>query len=321
MGDMISGRDILSALQLEPEDIMDLVQLAEEIRASQPPRSLAAGRLMCTAFFEPSTRTRLSFTFAMKRLGGDVVDLGPEEVTSRAKGESFEDTVRMIDGYGPDVIVVRHGQPGSATIAAEIASAPVINAGDGPNEHPTQALTDLYTLWREYRRLDGLTVAMVGDLKYGRTTSSLSYALSKFPNNKVYYVSPPQLRMRPEVLDRVSGKLRYEEVERLEDVREPLHAIYMTRVQKERFRDQSEYEELKSYYVLTPELLARLPGKPIVMHPLPRVSEIPVSLDSHPQSRYFQQAQNGMYVRMALLIRVLGLQWPRGSPRRRAAAP
>ncbi|MGC8556382.1 MAG: aspartate carbamoyltransferase, partial [Conexivisphaera sp.] len=295
---MLKGRDILSALDLEPEDVMDLIGLAESLRATGR-SSAASGRILSTAFFEPSTRTRLSFTFAMRRLGGDVVDLGPEEATSRTKGETFEDTIRMIDGYGPDLIVVRHKQSGSAARAAELAAAPVINAGDGTNEHPTQALTDLYTLWREYRRLDGLTVAMVGDLKYGRTTSSLSYALSKFPNNKVYYVSPPQLRMRPEVLNNISGKLRYEEVEKLEDVREPLHAIYMTRVQRERFADPSEYDRLKGYYVLTPELLARLPGKPIVMHPLPRVVEIPESLDSHPQSRYFQQAQNGMYIRMA----------------------
>ncbi|MGC8969413.1 MAG: aspartate carbamoyltransferase [Conexivisphaera sp.] len=304
---MLKGRDILSALDLEPEDVMDLIGLAESLRATGR-SSAASGRIMSTAFFEPSTRTRLSFTFAMRRLGGDVVDLGPEEATSRTKGETFEDTIRMIDGYGPDLIVVRHRQSGSAARAAELAAAPVINAGDGTNEHPTQALTDLYTLWREYRRLDGLTVAMVGDLKYGRTTSSLSYALSKFPNNKVYYVSPPQLRMRPEVLNNISGKLRYEEVEKLEDVREPLHAIYMTRVQRERFADPSEYDRLKGYYVLTPELLARLPGKPIVMHPLPRVVEIPESLDSHPQSRYFQQAQNGMYIRMALIVRVLGLE-------------
>ncbi|MGC9116210.1 MAG: aspartate carbamoyltransferase [Conexivisphaera sp.] len=304
---MLKGRDILSALDLEPEDVMDLIGLAESLRATGR-SSAASGRIMSTAFFEPSTRTRLSFTFAMRRLGGDVVDLGPEEATSRTKGETFEDTIRMIDGYGPDLIVVRHKQSGSAARAAELAAAPVINAGDGTNEHPTQALTDLYTLWREYRRLDGLTVAMVGDLKYGRTTSSLSYALSKFPNNKVYYVSPPQLRMRPEVLNNISGKLRYEEVEKLEDVREPLHAIYMTRVQRERFADPSEYDRLKGYYVLTPELLARLPGKPIVMHPLPRVVEIPESLDSHPQSRYFQQAQNGMYIRMALIVRVLGLE-------------
>ncbi len=303
---MLKGKDVISALDLEPEDIMDLIGLAERYR-SMPRSSAASGRIMATAFFEPSTRTRLSFTFAMRRLGGDVVDLGPEEVTSRAKGETFEDTIRMIDGYGPDLIVVRHGQPGSAAVAAEIASAPVVNAGDGTNEHPTQALTDLYTLWREYGRLDGLTIAMVGDLRYGRTTSSLSYALSKFPGNKVYYVSPPQLRMRPEVLDRISGRLRYEEVGSLDEIREPLHAIYMTRVQRERFADQSEYERLKSYYVLTPELLDRVPGRPIVMHPLPRVTELPTSLDSHPQSRYFQQAQNGMYIRMALIVRILGL--------------
>jgi len=303
---MLKGRDILSALDLEPDDISGLVEAADDIRL-RPRNSAASGRILVTAFFEPSTRTRLSFTFAMRRLGGDVVDLGPEEVTSRAKGETFQDTIRMLDGYGPDVIVVRHPQPGSAAQAAEIASAPVVNAGDGANEHPTQALTDLYTLWREYGRLGGLAVAMVGDLKYSRTTSSLSYALSKFPNNRVYYVSPPQLRMRPEVLDRISGKLRYEEVERLDDVKEPLHAIYMTRVQKERFSDLSEYERLKSYYILTPDLLARLPGRPIIMHPLPRVAEIPESLDSHPQSRYFQQAQNGMYMRMALIVGLLGL--------------
>lgn len=304
---MLRGRDLVSAMDLNRDDIMGLIELAEGFRALRRLEA-ARGRIMFTAFFEPSTRTRLSFTMAMERLGGEVVDLGPEEATSIAKGESFQDTIRMIDGYEPDLIVVRHKVAGSAAEAARIARAPVINAGDGTNEHPTQALTDLYTLWREYKRLDGLTIAVVGDLKHGRTPSSLSYALSKFNDNKIYFVCPPQLRVRDEILERVRGGLRYEIVDRLEDVREPLHAVYMTRVQRERFKDPSEYERLKDYYVLTPSLLERLQGGPIIMHPLPRVYEIPEELDSHPRSRYFEQAKNGMFIRMALIASILGLE-------------
>lgn len=306
---MLKGKDIISALDLTHEDIMDLIDLAEILRG-KPMYDIAKDRILATAFFEPSTRTRLSFTFAMTRLGGTVIDMGPEQVTSRVKGETFQDTMRMIDGYCPDLIVIRHPVPGSAAEAARIADAPVVNAGDGTNEHPTQALTDLYTIWREYHGLDGLTIAIVGDLRYGRTPSSLSYAISKFQGNKIIYVSPRQLRIRREVLEKIKGKVEYEEIEGLDEMREPIHVIYMTRVQRERFEDPREYERLKGSYMLTRDVVDGLKGNPIVMHPLPRIIEIPEELDGHPRSRYFQQAQNGMYIRMAIITRVLDLRPP-----------
>jgi len=304
------GMDVLSALQFTRSDIEKLISIAEDLRKrldNGERLDLARGRVLFTAFFEPSTRTRLSFQFAMVKLGGSVVDLGPEEVTSRAKGESPEDTLRTVDSYNPDVIVVRHREPGFAAKAAEICRAPVINAGDGYNEHPTQALLDVYTIWRSLGHVDGVTVGLMGDLKYGRTISSLSYALSNFRDVTIYFISPPALRPREEVLKVLDERrVRYEFAERLEDVADKLDVLYITRLQKERMSPE-EYERLKGSYIVSREALSKLRKIPLLMHPLPRVWELTPDVDVLPQAIYFEQAKNGLYMRMALLKTILGL--------------
>jgi aspartate carbamoyltransferase catalytic subunit len=243
----------------------------------------------------------------MVKLGGSVVDLGPEEVTSMAKGESPEDTLRTVDSYGPDLIVVRHREPGFAAKAAQICRAPVINAGDGYNEHPTQALLDVYTMWRVFGRIDGLRVGMMGDLKYGRTISSLSYVLSNYRDLELYFVSPRELQPRDEVLKVLDQRrVHYELYEKLDDVVEKLDVLYVTRLQKERMKPE-DYERLKGSYMITYEYLRKLKRIPVILHPLPRVWELTPDVDVLPQAMYFEQAKNGLYIRMALIKTILGL--------------
>jgi aspartate carbamoyltransferase catalytic subunit len=304
------GMDVISALQFSRSDIEFLISVAEDLRRVYErggSLDIARGKIMFTAFFEPSTRTRLSFQFAMTRLGGVVVDLGPEEVSSMAKGESPEDTLRTVDGYGPDLIVVRHREPGFAAKAAEICRAPVINAGDGYNEHPTQALLDVYTIWRVFGRVDGVRVGLMGDLKYGRTISSLSYALSNFRDVEIHFISPLELQPREEVLKKLDERrVRYEFHEKPDEVLEALDVLYVTRLQKERMRPEG-YERLKGSYVITYEYLRRFRRVPVIMHPLPRVWELTPDVDVLPQAMYFEQARNGLYMRMALIKAILGL--------------
>lgn len=305
----LKGKDIISALDLTRNDVERLISLAETLRreiAEKGVLDYAKNKIMATVFIEPSTRTRLSFQFAMTKLGGTVVDFGLVEASSIKKGESFEDTMRMVDGYEPDVIVLRQKVPGNAAKAAEICVAPVINAGDGWNEHPTQALLDVYTMWRELGRIDGLNVGIMGDLKYGRTPSSLSYLLSKFDNVTLYYIAPKQLQIRPEVLENIGGT-KYVQVERPEEVIEELDVLYVTRLQKERFEDPSEYERLKGSYNINRAFLRKFSKIPIIMHPLPRVFELSTDVDDMPQAKYFEQAKNGMYIRAALVKEVLGV--------------
>jgi len=307
---MYRGADIVSALQFTRSDIERLIKHAEEIRCVYERGSrlsVAKDKVMFTAFFEPSTRTRLSFQFAMIKLGGAVVDLGPEEVTSMAKGESPEDTLRTVDSYEPDIIVVRHREPGFAAKAAQICRAPVINAGDGYNEHPTQALLDVYTMWRIFGRVDGLVVGLMGDLKYGRTISSLSYTLSNFQGITVYFISPRELRPREEVLKVLDQRrVHYEFYEKPEDILEKLDVLYVTRLQKERM-SQEEYERLRGSYVITYDYLKKFGKIPIILHPLPRVWELTPDVDILPQALYFEQAKNGLYIRMALIKTILGV--------------
>lgn len=305
----LKGKDIISALSFTRNDVERLISLAEALRKEIAEKGIlnyAKNKIMATVFLEPSTRTRLSFQFAMTKLGGTVIDFGPAEASSMEKGESFEDTMRMVDGYGPDVIVLRQKVPGNAAKAAEICEAPVINAGDGWNEHPTQALLDVYTMWRELGRIDGLNVGIMGDLKYGRTPSSLSYILSKFKNVTIYYIAPRQLQIRPDVLKNIEGT-KYVQVERPEDVIEKLDVLYVTRLQKERFEDPSEYERLKGSYNINRSFLMKFNKLPIIMHPLPRVFELSTDVDEMPQAKYFEQAKNGMYMRAALIKEVLGV--------------
>ncbi|MEM2645785.1 MAG: aspartate carbamoyltransferase [Desulfurococcaceae archaeon] len=307
---MFKGMDIISALQFSRNDVEVLVSIAEELRKVYERGEklfIAQGRTMFTAFFEPSTRTRLSFQFAMSKLGGTVIDLGPEEVTSMAKGESPEDTLRTVDGYGPDLIVVRHREPGFAAKAAQICRAPVINAGDGYNEHPTQALLDVYTIWRVLGRVEGIKVGMMGDLKYGRTISSLSYLLSNFQDVEVHFISPKELQPREEILKVLDQRrTKYELHEKPEEVMEKLDVLYVTRLQKERMKPE-EYERLKGSYTVTYEYLKKFKKIPIILHPLPRVWELTPDVDVLPQAMYFEQAKNGMYIRMALIKAILGL--------------
>lgn len=308
----LKGRDIISALELTREEVEHLYSVADGLKQafdSFGSLDIARNRVMITAFFEPSTRTKISFQMAMARLGGTVVDF-LASASSLAKGETDYDTVKILDGYDPDIIVIRQKKPGFPAEVAPWVKAPIINAGDGYNEHPTQALLDVYTISRELGRVDGAHVAIMGDLKYGRTPSSLSYLLSKFNDVTIYYVAPEPLQIREEVLKNVEGKVRYE---LLNDVRElrgrPVDVIYVTRLQKERLPDPSMYEELKGSYRIDAALLREIFGEkiPIIMHPLPRTWELDTSVDQLPQAKYFKQAKNGLYVRAALIKEILGL--------------
>ncbi|OUC05781.1 aspartate carbamoyltransferase [Litorilinea aerophila] len=266
---------------------------------------LLQGKILANLFYEPSTRTSSSFMAAMLRLGGQVIPINNVQYSSVTKGESLPDTVRTLECYA-DVIVLRHPEVGSAATAARYASKPVINAGDGVGEHPTQALLDHFTIVEELGGVDGLKVAMVGDLKYGRTVHSLTKLLTNYDVEFVF-VSPDILRMPEDVLDvvRASGH-RFTVTEDVHDVIGEVDVLYVTRVQKERFSDLAEYDRVKDQYVVDPELMQRAKERMIVMHPLPRVNEISYAVDDDPRAAYFRQMRNGMYIRMALLAAVLG---------------
>ncbi len=308
----LSGRSLVSILDLTSDDIKHVFQAAEKLRSllnRGSKLSIAEGRVMATVFMEPSTRTRLSFQSAMLKLGGSILDFGEVERTSIVKGETLVDTIRIVDSYLVDLIVLRHPGEGASKLAAEIASVPVINAGDGSREHPTQTLLDLYTIWKELGRVSNLKIGVMGDLKYGRTPSSLCYGLSLFPGNKVYLISPPELRMRPEVLETVKGRLDWEEVRDLSQVIEELDVLYVTRIQKERFPDPYEYEKVKGSYVLKLSDLEKAKPELIVLHPLPRTEELPPQIDATKHAKYFKQAKNGLYIRAALIAEILDLRW------------
>lgn len=264
-------------------------------------------RIMATLFYEPSTRTRFSFETAMWRLGGRVISTeNAAEFSSVAKGETLEDTIRIMNGYA-DVIVIRHKEVGSARRAANVSRVPIINAGDGAGQHPTQALLDLYTIRKEIGKIDGLRIAMVGDLAQGRTVRSLAYLLSKFEDITMYFVAPPLLKMKEDILDHLrERKVNFIEETSLDKVLPEVDVVYQTRIQKERFGDRiADYENCRGIYVLTRESLAKMKPKSIIMHPLPRLDEIAMEVDEDPRAGYFRQAQNGLYVRMALLTMVL----------------
>ncbi len=264
------------------------------------------GKVMASLFYEPSTRTRFSFESAMRRLGGAVITTeNAREFSSASKGESLADSTRIMNGYA-DVIVMRHNEAGSAARAAEISHIPVINAGDGAGQHPTQALLDVYTIADSFPEMNGLKIALVGDLRYGRTARSLSYLLTKYDDMELIFVAPPVCKMEQDIkkyLDKY--QVPWREEEDLAAVVREVDCIYMTRVQKERFHSAEDYQSAVSKYILSKELVEQMKPKSIVMHPLPRVDEIPAEVDSTPQARYFEQAQNGLYIRMALLYLLL----------------
>ncbi len=305
MPSFLAGRDIISIKDLKREEIDEILRLTDAFEPLADKGSdMLDGRIMAALFFEPSTRTKLSFESAMYKLGGSVIGFAGPMGTSVEKGENLADTVRVVENYA-DVLVVRHPLEGAARLAAEFASVPVINAGSGAEEHPTQALLDLYTIRRELGRIDGLKVALVGDLRYGRTVHSLAYALSLY-DIKLYLVSPEILRMRKEVLAGIRGRVDVVETDDLAGILPELDVLYVTRIQKERFADPAEYEEVKGSYRLTSAMLSRLKPTGIVMHPLPRVDEVDYDVDRIPQAKYFKQVRYGLMVRMFLLASVLG---------------
>jgi aspartate carbamoyltransferase catalytic subunit len=265
-----------------------------------------AHRIMATLFYEPSTRTRLSFEAAMLRLGGTV--LGTEAAhsfSSAIKGETLEDTVRMVSTYS-DVIVLRHDQAGAAARAAAVASVPVVNAGDGPGEHPTQALLDLYTIERELGHIGGVRVAFCGDLRFGRTARSLALLLAMYPDVRLAFVAPDVVQVGDDILARLDSRgVPWKRVSQLNDVIGDVDVVYQTRVQKERFTDPAEFEQARSAIRIDAETMRRLPARAIVMHPLPRVDEIAAEVDADPRAAYFRQAANGVAIRMALLETLL----------------
>ncbi|MDA0747849.1 MAG: aspartate carbamoyltransferase [bacterium] len=269
--------------------------------------NILSRRIMATLFYEPSTRTRLSFEAAMRRLGGGVITTeSAQEFSSAAKGETLEDTIRIVEGYA-DVIVLRHFESGAARRAADVASVPVLNAGDGPGQHPTQALLDMYTIQKEIGHLDGISVAMVGDLANGRTVRSLAYLLAKYDDVKLYFVAPDVVRMKEDIKEYLKRHgVHFEEQKDLIEVARKVDVIYQTRIQRERFGDRIEdYESARGKYVIDAKVMEALSEKGRVMHPLPRVDEIDKEVDADPRSAYFRQAHNGLFIRMALLRMVL----------------
>ncbi len=301
-------QDIISVRQFDREKLDYIFGLAEEMQHMVQQigsADLLRGRVLANLFYEPSTRTSSSFMAAMQRLGGSVIPINEVRYSSVTKGESLPDTVRTLECYA-DIIVLRHPEAGSAQIAADYASKPVINAGDGTGEHPTQALLDLFTIQRELGKIDGLTVAMVGDLKYGRTVHSLTRLLSMF-DVRLSLVSPEILRMPTEIIHEAEEKgISIAEYDDVAEVVREADVLYVTRVQRERFEDEALYESVKDCYVITSELLSQAKERMTVMHPLPRVSEISYEVDKDPRAAYFRQMENGMYIRMALLAAILG---------------
>jgi aspartate carbamoyltransferase len=302
------GKDILSVNQFSRDDLKYIFAVAHEMREMVlrvGSFDLLKGKILANLFYEPSTRTSSSFTSAMERLGGSVIPINEVRYSSVSKGESLPDTVRTLEAYA-DVVVLRHPETGAAALAAQYARKPVINAGDGIGEHPTQALLDLFTIQEELGQIDGLKVTMLGDLKYGRTVHSLARLLSLY-GVQISYVSPDILRMPPEIIAELDAKrIPQREVSSLEDVLAGTDVLYVTRVQKERFTDPEVYESVKNTFVVDAKIMEQAKPHMIVMHPLPRVGEISMDVDDDPRAAYFRQMEYGLYVRMALLAMVLG---------------
>ncbi len=302
-------RHLMSPMDFSVEELDALMDLAEKIQ--KDPASYAHkcdGRILATCFYEPSTRTRLSFESAMLRLGGQVLGFASADSSSAAKGESVADTIRIISSYA-DICAMRHPKEGAPMVAASRSWIPVINAGDGGHQHPTQTLTDMMTIHALKGGFSNMTIGLCGDLKFGRTVHSLINALKRYANINFIFISPEELRIpgyiREDVLDR--NKLPYKEVRKLEDVMPELDILYMTRVQRERFFNEEDYVRLKDYYILNKEKMALAKKDMMVLHPLPRVNEISVEVDEDPRAKYFEQVQYGVYVRMALILTLLEL--------------
>ncbi|HKM22758.1 MAG TPA: aspartate carbamoyltransferase [Lachnospiraceae bacterium] len=303
-------RHLMSPLDMTVEELDQLMTLADDIRLNPDKYAhICDGKILATCFYEPSTRTRLSFESAMMQLGGKVLGFASADSSSAAKGESVSDTIRMISCYA-DICAMRHPKEGAPMVAAAKSRIPVINAGDGGHQHPTQTLTDLLTIHSLKGRLDNLTIGLCGDLKFGRTVHSLINALIRYPNVKFIFISPEELRIPDYIREDVLKKnnIEFEEVIRLDDVMPELDLLYMTRVQRERFFNEEDYVRLKDFYILDKAKMELAKNDMLVLHPLPRVNEISVEVDEDPRAKYFEQVQYGVYIRMALILTLLELE-------------
>lgn len=306
---MLSGRDLIEINDFSKEDISEIMDLAQDIiKSPESFSSCCTGKILGTLFFEPSTRTRLSFESAIHRLGGDCIGFSESSSSSTSKGESLADTVKTISSY-VDIIAMRHPKEGSATLSKDFTTVPLINAGDGGHQHPTQTLTDLLTIMQTKGTFENLTIGLCGDLKFGRTVHSLVKAMSMYPNNKFVFISPEELKT-PEYIKIVlrNKNIEFVETEKLSSVMQDLDILYMTRVQRERFFNEEDYIRLKDSYILTLEKLENAKKDLAILHPLPRVNEIAVEVDSDPRAVYFKQVRYGVIVRMALILKLLGVK-------------
>lgn len=306
---MLKNRNLINADDFNVEEINEILNLAEEIIKSPSDFSnLCNGKILGTLFFEPSTRTRLSFESAIHRLGGDCIGFSESASSSTSKGESLADTIRTVSNY-TDIIAMRNPKEGSAVLASSYAEVPLINAGDGGHQHPTQTLTDLLTIWMTKKRLDNMTIGLCGDLKFGRTVHSLIKAMSRYENNKFVLISPEELQVPDYIKIFLKSKnIEFKEVEKMEDVIGELDVLYMTRVQRERFFNEADYVRLKDSYILDNDKMKLASDDLAVLHPLPRVNEIATEVDSDPRAVYFKQVRYGVIVRMALILKLLGVR-------------
>ena len=302
-------RYLINPLDFSVEEIDKLLSLANDIEKNpEKYKEACKGKKLATLFYEPSTRTRLSFEAAMLNLGGSVLGFSEATSSSASKGESVADTIRIVSCYA-DIVAMRHPKEGAALVAANNSSIPVINAGDGGHQHPTQTLADLLTIKSLKGRLNNITIGLCGDLKFGRTVHSLINALLRYDNVKFVLISPPELKVPKYIIERIEAAgAEYKEVTKLEDVIGELDLLYMTRVQRERFENQEQYEKLKNYYILNKSKMQNAREDMLVMHPLPRVNEIDVDVDDDKRAVYFKQAKYGMFVRMALIMKLLGIK-------------
>ncbi len=300
-------KNLISITDFSKDDYLKIMELAAEFE-KEPNQDLLKGKVVASLFFEPSTRTRLSFETAITRLGGRIIGFTDSSSSSVTKGETLHDTIRMVSNYA-DMIVMRHPLEGSARYASQISGVPVINAGDGANQHPTQTLLDMYSITKTQGRLDNINIFLVGDLKYGRTVHSLLQALSVFDNPIFNFVAPPELAMPIEYKRFLDSKgIRYFEHTEFNDIISEADIIYMTRVQKERFNDPIEYEKVKNIYILKNSMLENTKPTMKILHPLPRINEIHTDVDSNPKAYYFTQALNGLYTREAIISHIMGLK-------------
>jgi aspartate carbamoyltransferase catalytic subunit len=303
----MKANSLISITDFTKDEYLKIMRLAEEFEAN-PNQKLLQGKVIATLFFEPSTRTRLSFETAINRLGGKIIGFSDSSSSSVSKGETLHDTIRMVSNYA-DMIIMRHPLEGSARYAAEVSCVPVINAGDGANQHPSQTLLDMYSIIKTQGRLDDINLFLVGDLKYGRTVHSLLMAMVQFENPIFNFIAPPELAMPNEYKLYLASKgVRFFEHTEFTDIINAADIIYMTRVQKERFIDPVEYEKVKNIYILRDEMLKNTKENMRILHPLPRINEIHTDVDSNPKAYYFTQAKNGVYTRMAIISHLLNLK-------------